>query len=91
MDPLPTTLQGNKYLLVFHCHLTKYLEIVPVRDRTAPTVAEALISRVIVRHSCPKVLLSDNAPEFVGEILKKVCENYQIKKCQIHPHKPSSN
>ena len=91
MGPLPTTLQGNKYLLVFVCHLTKYLEIVPVRDRTAHTVAETLMFCIIARHSCHEVLLSDNAPEFVGEVLQKVCENYQIKKCHMHPHKPSSN
>ena len=80
MGPLPTTLQGNKYLLVFVCHLTKYLEIVSVGDRTAHSVAEALMSCIVARHSCPEVLLSDNAPEFVGEVLQKVRENYQIKK-----------
>ena len=91
MGPLPTTYHGNKYLLVFDDHLTKYVEIVPVRDRTAGTVAEALMSHIIMRHSCPEVLLSDNAPEFTGEVLRKLCEFYGIKKCETHPYKPRSN
>ena len=68
MGPLLTTYHGNKYLLVFHDHLTKYYEIVPVRDRTAGTVAEALRSRIIMRHSCPEVLFSDNASVFMGDV-----------------------
>ena len=77
--------------MLFHDHLTKYHEIVPVRDRTAGTVAEALRSCIIPRHSCPEVFLSDNTPEFTGEVLKKLYEFYGIKKCEIYPYKPSSN
>ena len=91
VGPFPTTLKGNKQLLVFIDHLSRYVEIVPVRDRLASTVAEALKSRIIVRHSCPEILLSDNAAEFVSEMLNKLCEFYNIKKIQITPYKPSSN
>lgn len=39
----------------------------------------------------PKVLLSDNAAEFTSELLRKLCEFYEINKCQITAYKPSSN
>ena len=91
MGPLPTTYRGNKNLLVFVDYLTRYVEIVPVKDRMAGTVAEALKSRIITRHSAPEVLMSDNAPEFTGEIMQKLCSFYEIKKCEITPYKPSSN
>ena len=91
MGPFPKTLRDNKYILVFIDHLTRYVEIVPVRDRTAVSVAEALKSRVITRHSCPEVLLSDNAPEFVSDSLKKLCEFFDIKKCEITAYRPSAN
>ena len=58
MGPLPTTQHESKYLLVFHDLLTMNVEIVPVIDRTA----EALMSSIITRRSCPEVLLSDNVP-----------------------------
>ena len=91
MGPFPTTFRGNKNLLVFIDYLTRYVEIVPVRDRMAATVAEALKSRIIVSHSAPEILMSDNAPEFTSEIIQKLCSFYEIKKCEITPYKPSSN
>ena len=36
-------------------------------------------------------MLSDNAPEFTGEIINNLCKFNDIKKCKTHPYKPSSN
>ena len=91
LGPMPSTYRGNKYLLVFIDYLTRWVEIVPCADRLASTVAEALKSTIIVRHSCPEVLLSDNAPEFTSEVLNKLCSFYDIKKVEITAYKPSSN
>ena len=91
LGPLPTTIRENKYLLVFIDHLTRYVEIIPVKNRLASTVAEALKHRIIARHSCPQVLISDNAQEFTSELLQKLCDFYDIKKVEITPWKPSSN
>ena len=91
LGPMPTTINGNKFLLVFIDYLTRWVEIVPCANRLASTVAEAIKSRIIVNHSTPEVLLSDNAPEFTGEIMTRLCESFEIKKVQITPYKPSSN
>lgn len=91
LGPFPNTIRGNKQILVFIDYLTRYVEIVPTRNREASTVAEAFKSRIITRHSCPQVLLSDNAAEFTSDILTKLCDFYEIQKCQITAYKPSSN
>ena len=91
LGPLPATDDGFKFVLVFVDFLSRYTEIVPIKDRTAVSVAEALRHRVITRHSCPRVLISDNAKEFVSEIFKQICAFYDINKCEIVAHKPSSN
>ncbi|XP_064098246.1 uncharacterized protein LOC135209523 [Macrobrachium nipponense] len=62
-----------------------------IKNREATTVADALKSRIIARHSCPQTLLSDNAGEFTSDILKKLCEFYETYKCQFTAYKPSSN
>ena len=91
MGPLPTTDNGNKFILVFVDFLSRYTEIVPIKDRTSISVAEALRHRVITRHSCPQTLLSNNALEFTSKLFSKSCTFYNIKKCNIIAHKPSSN
>ena len=65
--------------------------MVPVRDRTAVSIEEALISRIITRHSYLEVLFSDNPPECVREVFKMIYEVYEIRKCEVHEYKPSSN
>ena len=91
VEPLPTKDNGNKFILVFVHFLSRYTEIVPIKERTSISVAEALRHRVITRHSCPQTLLSDNALEFTSELFSKLCTFYNIKKCNIVAHKPSSN
>ena len=91
VGPLPTTDNGNKFILVFVDFLSRYTEIVPIKNRTAVTVAEALKHRIITHHSCPQTLLSDNALEFSSELLAELCEFYNIRKWNIVAHKPSSN
>ena len=91
MGPFPRTTNGNRYILVFVDYLSRYTEIVPVKDRTSTSVAEALRRRIITPHGCPQALLSDNALEFTSELFRKLCEFYQIKKVNIVAHKPFSN
>ena len=91
MGPFPRTTNGNRYILVFVDYLSRYTEIVPVKDRKSTSVAEALRRRILTPHGCPQTLLSDNALEFTSELFRKLCEYYQIKKVNIVAHKPSSN
>ena len=52
VGPFPCTTNGNNFILVFVNFLSRYTEIVPVKDRTSTSVAEALRHRIITRHSC---------------------------------------
>ena len=91
VSPSMISINGNKHILVFTDRLTRYTEIIALKDRTSKSVAEALKQRIIARHSCPQILISDNACEFTSNLLARLCEFYNIKKCQIVAHKPSSN
>ena len=91
VGPFTRTAKGNVYILTLIDYLTRWVELVPCPDRLTSTVAEALKSRIIVQHSTPDVLLSDNAPEFTSEVMNKLCQYYEINKCEITAYKPSSN
>ena len=47
MQMMPQAFGGYHLLLVITCDQTNFMIAVPLRDRTAQTVAEALIYRVI--------------------------------------------
>ena len=54
------------FFLVFIDYLSRYMELCPIKDKSSiVAVAEALRHQVIRRHSCPRVLLSDNAKELI--------------------------
>ena len=43
MGPLDESLKGNKYVLVFCCKFTKYVEIYPTPEKKAETFAANLL------------------------------------------------
>ena len=59
MTDLPTTQNGNKHLLVCCDHFTLWIEVFPLPDMRASTVARVLVNEVFSRFSCPKSLYSD--------------------------------
>ena len=66
LGPFPKSSAGNKYVIVFCDYLTRYCEIAALPDMTSEVVAKALLDKVITNHSCPSVLISDNALSFVS-------------------------
>jgi hypothetical protein len=56
---LPMSDSGNRWLLVFVDHMTKFCEAVPLGTCDATTVATAFIHSIICRYGAPSVLLSD--------------------------------
>ncbi len=61
---LPASHQGSRCLLVCVDHLSRYVVLAPVKDKSAKSVAHALISHLICPFSTPRVLLSDNETKF---------------------------
>ena len=88
---LPITENGFQYLFVCVDSFSRFSVLAPLKDKSAPSVARALIDHVICPFGSPRVLLSDNGTEFNNEILKAICDSFLIKKCNITPHSPSSN
>ena len=67
---MPQTFGGYHLLLVITCDQTNFTIAVPLRDRTAQTMAEALIYRVIYLFGPPRQIISDEATEFTSAINK---------------------
>ena len=59
----PTPL-GNRYVLVTIDLLTRLAELVPIPNKTAETVANALVKEVLCRQGIPESFLTDRGCEF---------------------------
>ncbi len=65
---LPASNQGSKYLLVCVDHLSRYVVLVLIKDKSVNSVAHALITHLFCSYSTPRVLLSDNGAEFCNQV-----------------------
>ena len=88
---LPITENGYQYLVVFIDSFSRFSILVPLKHKSAQSVAQAFIDEVICRYASPRVLLSDNGSEFNNDILRAVCDAFQIRKCNIVPYAPQAN
>ncbi len=88
---LPASHQSSRYLLVCVDHLSRYVVLAPVKDKSAKSVAHALITHLICPFSAPRVLLSDNGTEFRNQLLEEICKQFGIKQCFTVSYHPASN
>jgi hypothetical protein len=91
IGPLPETKSGNKYILLFIDHFTKWVEAVPTSNQEATTVVEHLISEIICRHGTPKELLSDRGAQFLSELVKEITTQLGIHTIRTSAYHPQAN
>lgn len=72
VGPLPRTVSGNAYLLVFVDYFSKWIEVCAVREATAQVAAGKFVSEVFARHGTPTYLISDRGSPFVSELFEHV-------------------
>jgi cleavage and polyadenylation specificity factor subunit 1 len=89
--PYATTPRGNKYLLTYVDHFTKWAEAVPLPDQEASTVAHALVTQVFARHGVCAQLLSDRGRNFTSELMREVCRLLKSRELYTSPYRPQCN
>ncbi len=68
---LPHSTQGSVYILD---HFSRFVVLAPLRNKSAVTVAHAILSHLICPNTTPRVLLSDNGMEFKNQIIyERMC------------------
>lgn len=86
--PFEQTANNNKYALTIQCELTKYVVIVPLQNKQADTVAQALIEHFYLIYPCPKKIKTDCGSEFVNAIFESMTEYLKINHCLSSPYHP---
>jgi hypothetical protein len=91
LGPLPTTKQGNRYILVFTDHFSKWVEVFPLKETTATTIAKHYVEDVICRFGAPEALLCDRGNNFIGQVMIEVNKLLQIQSLRTAPYHPQTN
>ena len=85
------TPRGNRYVLVTIDLLTRAAELVPIPNKTAETVVNALVKEVFCRQGIPESFLTDRGCEFDNQGLATLAEELGIDKKRVSPLHPHSN
>ena len=91
LGPLPVTPNGNKYLLVVTDYFSKWVEVLPVPNQKAETVAEVLVNAVFSRFGIPSELHTDQGRNFESLLIAELCKRLGIHKTRTTPYRPQSD
>jgi len=69
--PYVTTARGNKYLLTFTDHFTKYVEAFPIPDQTAETCARIYATQIVTQHGNGSQLITDQGRSFMSSFFQE--------------------
>ncbi len=89
--PLKTSENGKRSVMVCTDAFTKYVELVAIRDKEAPTVAQGLFERWICRFSAPRQICNDRGKEFVNKLLDYLFERCGISRLTTSAFHPETN
>lgn len=82
---------GNKYILTIIDLFSKFAWAVPLKSKKQDKVADALEDIILTSGRKPKILQSDNGPEFKGTFFDDLSERCGFKQVHSLPYTPQSN
>ncbi len=80
---LPRSSQGSGYIIVCIDHFSRFVVLAPLRDKSAATVAHALVSHLICPYTTPRVLFTDNGTESKNQVLADIVLSMDLSKLSI--------
>ena len=91
VGPLPETREGYKYVLTMEDSFSRFVQVAPLKNKEAVTVANALMEQFICRFGCPAQIISDNGREFANEVWEQLLKELRIRKSHTPAYNPQSN
>ena len=79
------TSQGNAYIVSVICLFSSYVEAFSVKDKTAQTIANSLLSEIFPRYGRCRHLVSDNGGEYANTFVTDLLSQFNIKHIKIAP------
>jgi len=89
--PHPKSSRQNVFILTLVDHFSKWAEAIAIRNHTASTVANVLMTHVFSRFGMPLEILTDRGTEFESELFNQLLRWLEIDKLRTTAYKPSTN
>ena len=89
--PLPTSAQGNKYILVVTDLFTKWVEAFPLKDVTSTTLATIMLNEIVCRYGVPSTIHSDQGANLCSAIVQSLCQMLRIVTTRTSAYHPEGN
>ena len=91
LGPFKESERQNKYVLMIIDQFSRWLEIVPLPNQEAETIAKAFFETYVVRFGVPFMVHTDQGRNFESQMFKSFCVLMEISKTRTTPYRPSSN
>ena len=90
VGPLKETEDGYKYVLTLTDYFTKFVDLFPLKSKSAEEVCRAVQS-FIYRWGPPEKILSDRGKEFVNKMNEALAHQYDIQRLVTSAYHPQCN
>ena len=77
--PYNVTAEGKKYILVVLNYFTKWVEVYPIRNMEAKTMAELFLKEFVSRMGVPIIIHFDQGRKF-AKLFQQMCGLFGIEK-----------
>ncbi|XP_052743759.1 uncharacterized protein LOC112047118 isoform X1 [Bicyclus anynana] len=80
-----------KYCVTMIDRVTKWPEVVPVKDITAETVAKVFLEHYIARYGCPLKVTTDRGAQFESDLFTQLLKKLGIERVRTTAYNPKAN
>ena len=91
LGPLPLSVHGNRWCLTVIDHFSHWPILIPLPNKEATTIAEALFSKVICEHGAFGRLLSDREATLAAPVVADLVKLIRAKRVFTSAYSPSTN
>ena len=86
-----TPSQGYKYCLTRIDRFSRWLEVIPIKDIKADTVAQAFYASWISRFGSPEIICTDQGSQFDSELFQSFMQILGCKRNRTTSYHPAAN
>ena len=91
MGPINLPSQGNKHILVCVDYITKWCEVLAMKQAKEDWVVEFLYNHIMQPFGAPIFLVKYQGPQFMSNVIEHFTNLYQIRHRKSSPYHPQSN